>query len=108
MNYQKDKENFPVFLICMVLILLLVLSVFLLAAVPPVSRDALVHHLAIPKLYLTKGKIFELPCMDYSYYPMNLDMLYLIALYLGSDILAKYIHCFFGLLTAIIIFRFLA
>lgn len=72
------------------------------------SRDALVHHLAVPKLYLKYEKMTELPCMPYSYYPMNLDLLYLIGLKLGSDIYAKYTHCIFGLLTSWLIYRYLA
>ena len=30
----------------------LVLSIAVLAAIPPVDRDALTHHLAVPKMYL--------------------------------------------------------
>ncbi len=38
---------------------------------------------------------------------MNLDLLYTAALYFGSDILPKYIHFAFALLTAWLIFRYL-
>ncbi|MEJ5359921.1 MAG: phospholipid carrier-dependent glycosyltransferase [Desulfobacterales bacterium] len=82
----------------------LILGIALLAAVPPVDRDALTHHLAVPKLYLQHGGIVELPEIEFSYYPMNLDLLYLIALFLGNDILPKYIHFAFGLLTAFLIY----
>ncbi len=47
-----------------------------MASVPPVSRDALTHHLALPKLYLERGGFVELPNIPFSYYPMNLDLLY--------------------------------
>ena len=79
----------------------------LLCLVPPVSRDALVHHLAVPKIYLNHGGIIELPCMRFSYYPMNLDFLYLGALYFGSDIIPKFIHCSFGVATAGLVFQYL-
>ncbi len=82
-----------------------ILAIVVMAYSPPVSRDALNHHLALPKLYLEKGGIFELPDRVFSYYPMNLDLLYMIPLYMGSDILAKYMHFAFGLLTAMLIFR---
>ena len=72
----------------------------LLAAVPPVSRDALTHHLLVPRLYLEHGGIYEIPHIPFSYYPMNLDLLYLVPLALGSDIGAKYVHMAFGFLTA--------
>ncbi|WP_332308503.1 glycosyltransferase family 39 protein [Desulfocicer vacuolatum] len=45
--------------------------------------------------------------MSYSYYPMNLDLLYMVSLYLGSDIAPKFIHFAFALMTAVLIFRYL-
>ncbi len=86
---------------------LLILSILVLAYVPPVSRDALIHHLAVPKHYLKQGGIHEIPAVISSYYPMNLDLLYMLALYLGNDILAKYIHFSFALLTAGLIYAYL-
>jgi hypothetical protein len=75
--------------------------------VPPVSKDALVHHLAVPKLYLKHGGIYEIPFMVFSYYPMNVDLLYMIPLYFGNDIVPKLIHFVFALLTAWLIFGYL-
>ena len=86
---------------------ILVVSIIILASVPPVSRDALVHHLAIPKLYLKHGGIYEIPDAQFSYYPMNLDLLYMIPLYLGNDVIPKYMHFGFALLTACLIFSYL-
>jgi 4-amino-4-deoxy-L-arabinose transferase-like glycosyltransferase len=88
-------------------LLLFVFAVLVLSAVPPVSRDALTHHLAVPKLYLKSGNMSEIPTVVFSYYPMNLDLLYLIPLYFGNDIIPKYIHFAFALLTAWLIFVFL-
>lgn len=81
--------------------------VLLLASVPPVSRDALNHHLAIPKMYLLHGGIVEIPTMHFSYFPMNLDLLYLLPLAVGFDIGAKYLHFAFALLTAALLYRYL-
>ncbi len=89
------------------LLAVIVISIVILAYVPPVSRDALIHHLALPKLYLKHGGIYEIPSVKFSYYPMNLDLLYMIPLYFGNDIIAKYIHFVFALLTALFIFRYL-
>ena len=89
------------------LLIFLVASVIILSCVPPVSKDELVHHLAVPKLYLKHGGMVEIPFMPFSYYPMNLDLLYLIPLYFGNDILPKFIHFTFALLTAWLIFRYL-
>ncbi|MGV7222948.1 MAG: ArnT family glycosyltransferase, partial [Nitrospinales bacterium] len=89
------------------LLALLVIVIILLSYVPPVSRDALTHHLVVPKLYLQHGGIYEIPSLVFSYYPMNLDLLYLIPLYFGNDIAPKYIHFLFALLTAGLIFCYL-
>lgn len=89
------------------LTLALLVSIGLLAWVPPVSRDALTHHLAVPKIYLQQGGIVELPQIPFSYYPMNLDLLYMIPLYFGNDILPKYIHFAFAVFTAGLIFWYL-
>jgi 4-amino-4-deoxy-L-arabinose transferase-like glycosyltransferase len=86
---------------------LLVIVIIILSYVPPVSRDALTHHLVVPKLYLQHGGIYEIPSIVFSYYPMNLDLLYMIPLYFGNDIAPKYIHFLFALLTAVLIFYYL-
>ena len=89
------------------LLLLLVVSVLILSSVPPVSRDALTHHLAIPKLYIDHGGVYRIPDVIFSYYPMNLELLYLIPLYFGKDIIPKFIHFGFALLTAALMFCYL-
>jgi hypothetical protein len=78
-----------------------------MGSVPPVSRDALTHHLAVPKIWIETGVFKELPSIPFSYYPMNLDLLYLIPLYFGNDIVPKYIHFAFALFTAFLIYTFL-
>ena len=86
------------------LTVLLAGAIVILASVPPVDRDALTHHLAVPKLYLKHGGMVEIPAVPFSYFPMNLDLLYLIPLYFGNDIVPKYIHFIFALLTAWLIY----
>ena len=83
-----------------------VVWIVLLASVPPVSRDALTHHLAVPKLWVEAGGIHERPDIAFSYYPQLLDILYMAPVALGHDIAAKYLHFLFALLTALIIFLF--
>ena len=89
------------------LVILLIGVVLLMGWVPPISRDALTHHLAVPKLYVKHGAMVEIPSLAFSYYPMNLDLLYLVPLIYGNDILPKYIHFTFALLTAGLIFVYL-
>lgn len=81
--------------------------IVVLSSVPPVDRDALTHHLFVPKLYLEHGGIHELPYIPFSYYPMNLDLLYMIPLAFGNDIAPKFIHFAFALVTGVMIFRYL-
>lgn len=89
------------------LLLALFIATILLASVPPVDRDALTHHLFVPKLWLKHGGIYEIPEIHFSYYPMNLDLLYMIPLYFGNDIIPKYIHYCFALLTGLLLYRHL-
>lgn len=101
------KEN-KFLLFCLIgFISCLILATLLLASVPPVDRDALTHHLFVPKLWLKHGGIHEIPEIPFSYYPMNLDLLYAIPLYFGNDIIPKYIHYCFALLTALLLYRHL-
>jgi hypothetical protein len=96
------KKSIPILLLSVLLA-----SIILMASVPPVSRDALTHHLAVPKLYVQKGAIHELPEIIPSYYPQLLDLIYCIPLMLDNDIIPKYIHFSFALLTALLLFFYL-
>lgn len=90
-----------------VLLLILIATIFMMGSVPPVSRDALTHHLAVPKLYVQEGGVHELPHISFSYYPQLIDYIYCIPMIFGNDIVPKYIHFAFALLTALIIFFYL-
>lgn len=88
-------------------LLLLILFEIPLALLPPTARDALIYHLAYPKLYLQQGRVFELPFAFYSYYPMNTEILFMVPLYFNKDVLAALIHMAFGLMTAGLIYHYL-
>ena len=79
----------------------------LLCLTPPVSRDALIHHLAIPKLWIRHGGFIETPWADYSYFPMNVDLLYLVPLLFGNDLFPALIHMLFGWGTGYLVYRYL-
>jgi len=104
---QDSRKPFYLEISLGVLLVILLASILILASVPPISKDALTHHLAIPKLYIKHQGIYEIPFMEFSYYPMNLDLLYLIPLYFGNDIAPKFIHFSFALLAAWLIFDYL-
>ena len=68
---------------------LLVLLSIGLAMAPAFAKDALVYHLAVPKAFLQAGGLVNLPNNIYSFFPQQIEMLYLFALALGSDSLAQ-------------------
>ncbi|MFP4474273.1 MAG: ArnT family glycosyltransferase [Desulfatibacillaceae bacterium] len=80
----------------------------LLCAVPPIARDVLIHHLAIPKLWIEHGGIFSIPWAPHSYFPMNIELLFAACLMLGNDIAPAFVHLAFGFGTGFLIFRYLS
>ena len=80
---------------------------FIMNLTPPISRDALIHHLAIPKLWLEHGGFYETPWANFSYYPMYINLLYFVCLFFKNDIAPKFIHLAFGLATGGLIYIYL-
>ncbi len=78
-----------------------------LALTPPTVRDELIQHLALPKLYLARGRIYEIPFMGFSYLPLNIDLLYMIPLAFGSDIAPRLMHMGFAVLTGLLVYFYL-
>ncbi len=107
MGGKKSRITLCLKAVISICLITLIGCIIVLSCVPPVSRDALAHHLAVPKLYLKHGAIYQIPDIEFSYYPMNLDLLYLIPLYFGNDIIPNFIHFSFALFTAGIIFGYL-
>jgi hypothetical protein len=74
-----------------------VLGVVLLADLfliltPEIGKDALIYHLAVPKLYLQHHGFYFIPGNIFAGYPLLGEMHYLLALFIQSDILAKAMH----------------
>jgi len=72
---------------------------FLWALAPPTAWDDLTYHLAAPKVYVQAGRIHYIPYDHHTNFPFTLEMLYTLALLLGSDITAKLVHFAYFLLT---------
>ncbi|MDI6688170.1 MAG: hypothetical protein QME06_08145, partial [Desulfobacterales bacterium] len=104
---KKDWDIRTVTFLLYMTIFGFVITEVLLNLTPPISRDALIHHLAVPKLWLKHGGFYEIPWADYSYYPMNINLLYLICLYFKNDIIPKFIHFAFGLGTGLLVYCYL-
>jgi len=100
------SQNTIGLLLCVAMLMVL-FPVCLINLTPPISRDALIHHLAIPKLWLNHGGFYEMPWAVYSYYPMNIDLLYLASLHFKNDIAPKFIHFAFGVGTGLLVYAYL-
>ena len=105
-NNHRIIRHLLTAMICLAVLILLIVEVTL-NLTPPISRDALIHHLAIPKLWLKHGGFYETTWSVFSYYPMNVDLLYIIPLYFKKDFMAKFIHMSFGIGTALMIYYYL-
>jgi len=96
------------------LLLLLSLIFFIQAVInligamgPELAFDALWYHLTLPKLYLEQHTIFYIPggLLYYSAMPKLGEMLYIVGLTFGNEILAKVIHFLFGILTSVALYK---
>lgn len=59
---------------------------------PTFFYDALTFHLAMPQSYLLTGDVSPRPFITYSYFPQNLEMLYLLALAAGGVVPAQLVN----------------
>ena len=92
---------------CLLIIIPFVLIIFLLSLTPVIERDALIHHLALPKIWLKKG-IFHVDSFRiFAFYPSNIQVLYYLALKINLEFLPKFIHSSFLILTAILIYNYI-
>jgi len=73
----------------LLLLAILLLAGFVLTLTPEIGKDALIYHLAVPKLYLLHHGFYFIPGNAFTGYPLLGEMHYLLALFLQNDILAK-------------------
>lgn len=105
-NKIENFQTIFIYLLSTAIISIIVVEI-ILGLTPPIARDALIHHLAIPKLWLRHGGFYEIKWADFSYNPMNVDLLYLIPLYFNKDFLANFIHMGFGIGTSWLLYCYL-
>ncbi|RJP27102.1 MAG: hypothetical protein C4527_13945 [Candidatus Omnitrophota bacterium] len=75
------------------------------ALTPPLGYDAHEYHLAVPQQYLKIGAWCAFPYTVYAAFPMNVEMLYLWPLAVGSAAGCTVINLLFALLACVAIFR---
>jgi hypothetical protein len=77
----------------------------LLAALAPISgTDVLAYHLAIPKVWVEEGRIRYVPGVYYSTAAFGLEMVFTMALLLGSPIAAQVVHFGYGIMAAGVVY----
>jgi hypothetical protein len=74
------------------LLVFILLIGFLQTMTPEIGKDALIYHLAAPKLYLLHRGIYLIPGNVFAGYPLLGEMHYLLALFLRDDTLARAMH----------------
>ncbi len=84
-TFKKNASN----LFCGLVFFIFFLFALILTLAPPTGADALVYHLAVPKAYLQAGGIVSLPNNIYSFFPLQFEMLYLLALVIEGETLAQ-------------------
>ena len=71
---------------------LVLLVIILQAALPITARDALIHHLAVPKWWTEMNRIQPILWHEWSYYPMLLQLGFTGLLSVGLNYLTPYYH----------------
>lgn len=77
----------------------------LMGTLPITARDALIHHLAVPKWWLEADTVFISSWHPWSRYPMNLQLAYCGLLELGLERLTPYYHLLYQLILCYITLR---
>lgn len=100
---QSTKFEFAILL----LIITTVLINFIGVLSPETAFDALWYHLTLPKLYLQNNSVFFVPggLFYYSVMPKLGEMLYVGALSIGPEQLAKFIHFLFGTASVFVLYK---
>lgn len=76
-------------------------AALILALTPETGKDALIYHLAVPKLFLKHHGFYFVPGNAFANYPFHTELLFLLGLFLKGDVLAKLIN--FAFLPAILL-----
>jgi hypothetical protein len=79
-------------------------ALFLQTIWPAVSWDANVYHLTVPRLWAESGGFRPIPFNVYSNWPLNTELLFLVALLVRDYVLAKLVHFWLGVLTLVAVF----
>ncbi len=82
-------------------------SGFLLVLTPAIGKDALIYHLAVPKLFLKHHGLYFIPGNIFSHYPLGGEMLYVVGLVLRGEVFAKEVHFIMALCVLLGMWQFM-
>ncbi len=101
----KFKLTKPQLFLCM--ILGIQAGINLIGALgPELAFDSLWYHLTLPKLYLLHHSVYFVPgwLLNYSAMPKLIEMIYMVGLAFGNEIIPKLIHFMFGIMICISVY----
>ncbi len=73
-------------------LLFALLAGMILVLTPETGKDALIYHLAVPKLFLKHQGFYFIPGNIFANYPLFNEMLFLAGLFIQGEVLAKGMH----------------
>jgi len=104
-KFRVEKKSFLELFLVFILFVF-IFSNFVASLVPETFYDSLVYHLGVPLHWIQNHKIFSIPSLHMSYYPLNIELLYGIGLLLKDEIVASMIHFLLGILLMLMIYTF--
>jgi hypothetical protein len=98
------KESRTVYRILFIAAAAVSAAAFLAALTPPSWLDELVYHLGVPKTYMRAGGMVEIPGNFYSYFPMQVEMVYLWCLTILGAPAARLVNFMAVILAALAVY----
>lgn len=86
--------------------IVLLAALYLLGSVPVVARDALIHHLAVPKWWVLQDQIAAVSWHEWSFYPMLINLAYTALIKFNLEQYAAYYHGIYLILLSAVIAAF--
>ena len=74
--WSSFEESQELRLLAVLILVLVAIFLGLESLHPITTRDALIHHLAVPRWWLAQNSIYAIPWHEWSFYPMLLNLAY--------------------------------
>jgi len=104
--FNKFRLKYDIFTFLAAFLAILILFNLIATMVPPWEIDTVLYHATLPKVYSMNHKIVYTPYDRNSFWPLFMEMLYLIGTILKNGILGKLFAWFSGVLVTLAIISF--